>query len=101
MKKFLIVLVSFFVFANAHAQSKKIMLPMTCESVEFVEKVLNQYKEEQLFVGQDNSHNIPDLNVMLFLNKNTGTYSLLILVSSVNMLCVVSSGEKGKMLYND
>lgn len=101
MKKLLAILASVFVFSSAQAQERKIMLPMTCTSVQFVEQVLKQYKEEQLFVGQDTTHDVSDLNVMLFLNKTTGTYSLLFITSNANLICVVSSGEKGRILYKD
>ena len=101
MKKLLAILASVFVFSSAQAQEKKIMLPMTCTSIEFVEQVLKKYKEEQLFIGQDNTHDVPDLNIMVFLNKKTGSYSLLLMAANTNMICIVSSGEKGRLLYKD
>lgn len=103
MSKILISIVMFFMFFDvAFAQeSRSVMLPIKCENSSFVENVLKNFKEEQIFVGQDDMHGVPGMNVLLFLNNKTGTYSLLFVVPNTNLICVAGSGVKGKIVYNN
>lgn len=102
MIKFIAMLFAvFFLSNNSYAQGRKITVPMLCETADVVKEVLDKYKEEQLFLGQDEMHQITDMNVLLFLNNKTGTYSLLFVGPSSNMICIISSGTKGKILYKD
>lgn len=101
MMKFLTMLLVFFLTTTSYAQGRKVSVPVTCESAEFVKEVLAKYKEEQFFLGQDDTHQIPGMNVLLFLNNRTGTYSLLFVSLESNTICVISSGTKGKILYKD
>lgn len=99
MKKILTaVLMSLFVF-SANAE-KRVNLPVLCESPDFVESVIKKHKEEQLFLGEDDIHGVPDMNVLLFLNKQTGTYSLFFIVPNTNLICIISSGKRGKLIFN-
>lgn len=100
MKKILtFILLSAFVF-SANAE-KRVNLPVLCEKPDFVENVIKKHKEEQLFVGEDDMHGVPGMNTLLFLNKQTGTYSLFFIVPNTDLVCIVGSGKRGKLIYNN
>lgn len=81
------------------AQAQMFNVPVICEEPETVDKVLKEYKEQPYFVGLDKLHNGIDLTVSVFLNQQTGTYSVVFIVPNSNKICVMSSGEKGKILH--
>lgn len=101
MKKLFAFLFSIAMSFSVHAQAKKVTLPVLCDSSEAIQKVLKEYKEEQLFVGNDILHEISGMNFMIFLNKNTGSYSAFLIAPNTNIICVISSGDKGKLIYRD
>lgn len=84
----------------AYAQ-QRINIPIICAEPAFVQKILKEHKEEILFVGRDTIHNVENLAVNIFLNSVTGTYSIVLVTPDEKMVCVIGSGEKGKLIYNN
>ena len=98
-KKLLLVMcvgMSFSSFAQ-----QRTSLPVICTSPETVEKVLKEHKEEILFVGKDTIHGIEQLTLNIFLNTKTGTYSAVLVAREASVICVLSSGELGKIIHNN
>ena len=85
-------------FPLASAQ-QRIPMPVMCAEPAFVEKVLREHKEEVLFVGRDSMHGVENLAVNIFMNSNTGTYSIVLVVPEGNIVCVIASGTNGKLIY--
>lgn len=83
-----------------HAQ-QKINLPVMCGNLDSIGKVLKEYKEEILFVGKDEIHKVEGVTVNVFLNSKTGTYSIVFIEAKSGMVCVLSSGENGKLIYSN
>lgn len=97
MKK-IVAAIAFFVTLSAQAAT--VNLPITCLSLKELEKVLKQFKEEILFFGLDDIHGVQDLTVNIFMNKETRTYSIVVISPSTETVCVVSSGVNGKLVHN-
>jgi hypothetical protein len=98
-KKLLLVMcvgMSFSAFAQ-----QRTSLPVICTSPENVEKVLREHKEEILFVGKDTIHGIDQLTLNIFFNPKTGTYSAVLVARDASVICVISSGELGKIIHNN
>lgn len=84
----------------AQAQ-QKINLPLVCGDFDFIGKVLKEYKEEILFIGKDDIHKVEGVTVNVFLNAKTGTYSIVLIEAKSGMVCVMSSGQNGKLIYSN
>ena len=80
---------------------QRINLPLVCGDFDFISKVLKEYKEEILFVGKDDIHKVEGVTVNVFLNAKTGTYSIVLIEAKSGMVCVMSSGDNGKLIYNN
>lgn len=80
---------------------QRIPLPVICAEPPFVEKVIREHKEEMLFVGKDTVHGVENLTVNIFLNTNTGTYSIVLVAPDASFVCVVGSGVQGKLIYKN
>lgn len=83
-----------------HAQ-QTINLPVVCENSDSIGKSLKEYKEELLFVGKDSIQSARGISIGLFLNSKSGTYTIMFIDTKLNVMCVVSSGENGKLIYNN
>ena len=93
MKKMLSAIALCIGLASTPVQSQtKVNLPVTCYQPEAVITVLEKYREKLVFVGLDNQHNIENLNLSVFFNKETKTYSVVMIASDKKLVCVVSSG---------
>jgi hypothetical protein len=88
-------------FGVTASAQQKVSLPVVCAEPEFVGKILKEYKEEILFVGKDLIHGVKQLTLNIFLNPKTGTYSAVLVSTDASVICVVSSGEAGKILHNN
>lgn len=84
----------------AQAQ-QRIPIPIVCAEPAFVEKVIREHKEEILFVGKDTVHGVQNLAVNIFLNNKTGTYSIVLVTPDEKLVCIIGSGEQGKLIYNN
>ena len=87
-------------FPLATAQ-QRIPIPVVCAEPAFVEKVIKEHKEEILFVGKDTVHGVQNLAVNVFLNSKTGTYSIVLVTPDEKIVCIIGSGEQGKLIYNN
>lgn len=99
MKKILTAILTLFFVCSSSAE-KRVNLSVLCEKPDFVQSIIKKHKEDQLFVGQDDIHGVPGMNTLIFLNKETGTYSLLFIVPNTDVICIVGSGIKGRLIYN-
>ena len=99
MRKLLAALVLSVPFL-VHAQQKT-NLPVVCDNLDSISKVLKEYKEEILFVGKDDMHKIDGVSINVFLNAKTGTYSVVLTEAKSGTVCVLSAGENGKLIYNN
>jgi hypothetical protein len=94
MRKFLASVALCLALASTPVQGQtKVNLPVACYQPEAVATVLEKYREKLVFVGLDNQHNIENLNLSVFFNKETKTYSVVLIVSDKKLVCVVSSGS--------
>lgn len=80
---------------------QRVPLPIVCAEPAFVEKVIREHKEEILFVGKDTVHGVQNLAVNIFLNSKTGTYSIVLVTPDEKIVCIIGSGEQGKLIYNN
>lgn len=80
---------------------QRIPIPIVCAEPAFVEKVIREHKEEILFVGKDTVHGVQNLAVNIFLNSKTGTYSIVLVTPDEKLVCIIGSGEQGKLIYNN
>lgn len=69
-----------------------------CFETKEVSAVLEQHKEEFIFMGIDDIHGIKNLASIVFFNKDTRTYSILLNIQDVDQVCVISSGVNGSLL---
>lgn len=83
---------------STYSAPKKINLPVPCFETKEVSKILEQHKEEYLFLGIDNMHGVKNLTTILFYNKETKTYSVILSVQDNDLACVITSGMDGTML---
>lgn len=79
----------------------KINLPVVCPPAQKITEVLLSYKEDLSFIGIDTIHKVEKLSAILYLNKNTKTYTIFLVAPNQNMTCVISSGEMGELLVKD
>lgn len=86
--------------ATGYAQ-QKVPLPVICAEPAFIEKVIKEHKEEILFVGKDTIHGVKQLTLNIFFNQKTGTYSAVLVAPDASIVCVVSSGDSAKLIYNN
>jgi hypothetical protein len=85
--------------ASTPAKSQtKVNLPVRCETPEIVANILEKYQEKLVFIGLDNQHNVQNLNLSVFLNKETKTYSVFFTVPDKRLICVLSSGDVGELV---
>lgn len=98
LSKLFAAITSVVVMGAAHSQTT-IPLPLKCFPPEQVEKLIKQYKESPYFVGVDTSHKMDNLVTGVHLNRETGSYTMFLYVNEQNVVCVVSVGEKGRILY--
>lgn len=77
---------------------KKVSLDVNCYKPEEVIKVIDEHKEEYVFAGIENMHKVKNMTMVLFLNKATGTYSLVFHANDQGVVCAVSSGTNGILL---
>ena len=99
MKKLLVAII-LSVPMLLHAQ-QNINLPVVCDSSDSTGKILKEYKEELLFIGKDSIHSATGITISLFLNVKSGTYTIMFIDAKSSVMCVVSSGENGKLIYNN
>jgi len=85
---------------SANAQ-QRVPLPVICAEPAFVEKVIREHKEEILFVGKDTIHKVNQLTMNVFFNPKSGTYSVVLVAADASIVCVISSGDSGKILHNN
>jgi hypothetical protein len=85
--------------AASTTSANEATIKLFCEKSSYIDSVLKQHKEQLLFVGLDDMHKIEGLTASLFYNEKTKTYSILFLAPNVDMVCVVSSGTLGKIIY--
>lgn len=88
-------------FSSTLYAQQTIQLPAVCTDSRAFEKVVKEYREEILFVGKDTVHSDGQLALSMFLNSKTGTYTVALIASDARIVCVISSGDAGKMLYNN
>lgn len=98
--KFTLAAIALSVPFLAQAQ-QRIPIPIVCAEPAFVEKVIKEHKEEILFVGKDTVHGVQNLAVNIFLNSKTGTYSIVLVTPDEKLVCIIGSGEQGKLIYNN
>lgn len=100
MKKILLASI-LSLFSIASFAQQRVPLPVICAEPSFVEKVIREHKEEILFVGKDTVHGVQNLAVNIFLNSKTGTYSIVLVTPDEKIVCIIGSGEQGKLIYNN
>lgn len=92
MKKLIIALLFFplAAFADTPFQSAK---PVFCSSlVKIVSGLSDKFGESPVWQGQDADSKT---TIMLFLNKKTGTWTLIEATS--NLACILSTGKNGEL----
>ncbi len=80
-------------FARAQTNQIKQQLPVACGSIANGYLAMSQYKEMPLFVGLDSQHNVENLAVIVFVNKDKKTFTVALLSKDNNLFCAISSGE--------
>lgn len=80
---------------NVYAQ-KKVNLTLHCDSLDNIASIIEKHSEKLMFVGLDTQHNVKNLNLSLFLNKDTKTYSAVFVTPDTRLVCIASSGEMGE-----
>lgn len=87
--------------ATSSFAQKKVNLEVTCLKPEDAIKVIEKYKENYIFAGIDNMHGVKNMTSVLFLNKETGTYTFIFNANEQGVVCVVSSGINGVQLTKE
>lgn len=100
MKSLITSAVMMLASVSASAQ-QRIPLPVICAEPAFVEKVIKEHKEEILFVGKDTIHGVKQLTLNIFFNTKSGTYSAVLVAPDASIVCVISSGDSGKIIHNN
>lgn len=80
---------------------QKVTLELNCFKPGEIAKILEKFKEEYVFAGTDDIHGVKNLTAVVFLNKETKTYSVLLHANDQGLVCVASSGTNGVMLKKD
>lgn len=86
--------------SSVYAQNK-VNLPVICPAPQKITEVLTNFKEEIIFAGADTIHNVDRLTTILYLNKETKTYTLLLVAPGEKITCVISSGEMGELIIKE
>ena len=77
----------------ARAQTPEQYLPVVCSTLAVGSEVLSKFGELPIFAGKDDQQNVNNLNVMVFVNKETQTFTVALLSKEQNRFCAVSSGQ--------
>lgn len=80
---------------------KKVNLELSCFAPEEVTKIIEKFKEEYVFAGMDDIHGVKNLTTVLFLNKETKTYSIVFHANDQGLVCILSSGTNGIQLKRE
>lgn len=76
---------------SVNAQSNT-NLPVACSSIAKGLEVISTFKEVPTFMGKDEQHEIENLNLVMFLNKETQTFTIALVSKEQNRFCAISSG---------
>lgn len=86
------------------AKAENYDLPVICAPIKEGLEVFKKFGEVPLFAGNDTQHEIDGLTAIVLVNKETQTYSVILISEQHDRLCAVSSGRginipKDKNLY--
>lgn len=90
-----------FLLTCVHAQtqtqpqprSNKIQLPIICNSLAAGYSAVSKYKEIPVFVAVDEQQQVEDLIVIVFMNKETKTFTISIVNKNSDLFCMILSGS--------
>lgn len=85
---------------NVYAQ-KKVNLTLHCDSLDNIASIIEKHNEKLTFIGLDTQHGVKNLNLSLFRNKDTKTYSAVFVTPDNRLVCIASSGEMGELIIKE
>lgn len=90
-KVFYAIAIYMSLIASVSAQQAS-RLPVACSSIANGLDVISSFKEAPIFMGKDEQHDIENLSLVIFLNKETKTFTAALVSKDQNRFCAISSG---------
>ena len=98
MKKLLVAALAAF---SINATANTVNLPARCVSTKSVEDLVKKYREDPVFVGLDGTQNLEGITFLVFFNRVTGSYTVVLTNASGETSCVIAMGTKGRVIHNN
>lgn len=83
------------------ASANTVNLPARCVATKSVEDLVKKYREEAVFVGLDDTQNLEGITFLVFFNRTTGSYTVVLTNASGETSCVIAMGTKGRVVHNN
>lgn len=98
MKKLIATVLAAF---SINAAANTVNLPARCVPTKSVEDLVKKFKEEAVLIGLDGSQNLEGVTFLVFLNKTTGSYTVVLTTASGETSCVIAYGRQGRIVHSN